>query len=252
MNKLKVGVASSAVALWLTFSGCSALQVNDADVQDPDTCNPSLVDDLAFNDTHERLLAGDNFEPYVFQGKDAGEEPKDFSEIISRYKEARTKSLNTLFGCRDDNKVLNGYANKMHETPSDHDTFKKLMVTLVSEHMDDVKALYPVEHFVEATTEWTNHFFEENSSQLQQLEIPLNDDVLAERLRNAVEENYEHLAVLAMEVELADTFNIGARAEHNLKGLLKENISQLIREEMVEYVKELQEEQEKRGPIHTI
>ncbi len=253
MNILKAGVAGSVVALWLTFSGCSSLPVNGQEAaQDVDTCNSSLVDDLAFNDAHERLLAGRNFEPHIFQHKDEGEELKDFSEIIANYKEMRTKNLNTLFGCRDDNKVLHGYANKMYEAPSDHDTFKKMMVTLASERMDDVKALYPVEHFVEATTEWTNYFFEENSLQLQQLQIPLKDDVLAERLRGAVEENYEHLAILAMETELADTFNIGARAEHGLKEVLKDNMSLLIKEEMIEYVNELQEEQRKRGPIHTI
>lgn len=64
------------VALWLTFSGCSSLSSSAngrENEQDFDTRNSSLVDDLAFNDAHERLIGGRDFVHHLFQYKDAGE-----------------------------------------------------------------------------------------------------------------------------------------------------------------------------------
>ncbi|PCK00472.1 MAG: hypothetical protein COA45_01450 [Zetaproteobacteria bacterium] len=242
MDKMKASITGSVAALWLTLSGCAFNGVEQENQAEMNVCNTTLVDDLAINDTYERLLSGGNYTYNLFQDKDIETEGKNLSEQIQSFKKIRTKELETLFGCRDDNKVLHGYANRIHQNPSDHATFKKLMVTLASTHMDDVKALYPVERFFAVTDEWTSQFFENSSMILKQMNVPFDEGDLAEKLQGAIEKNYENLAILAMEVELADTFNIGMRAEQNLQMLLQKNMVNLIVKEVSGYMTELQEQ----------
>lgn len=275
MNKATAFGLSTMTALWLTLSGCASnadTRPEGADMSseateatlflraDPDAlsltdegCHSDLVETLVNRDVYEKIAAGDSFAGVV--DEDNPEAETTISQRIQMYKEEREEKLSMFFDCSDQNAELHGLANDIVANPLDGespDKFRNLMVTIASERMDDVYALYPLDMIQEAAQEWKDIVLEVNDNVIGDVKGMIKDDVLETRINKLIEDNYDQLALSVARLEMSDYLGVEGQVEGPNQEQFTSIFQKMITTETAKYIGELKRMQKDAGPIYEI
>ncbi len=282
MDKLKANLASGVTALWLTLSGCTMAGDHEAKASDgvrsqndqpalflqeatpynasadntldamrsmpfPDAkaCESGLVDLLVTRDIYESLQEGTSLaisEEYI---------NKPLSEQINAYKAQRMDELSKIF-CDPQKPEVAELATALIANPADMDSFKKLQVTLLSEHMDVLQENYSYDDFQDVVKSISDFVLNANMKVIEQLGEHFDRSEFDHNISLMAAEHYERFVFLATNADMADLFDTEAYMDENPHIKLRQEVTKEVLNDVFKEVGEAVQTYQQIGPMQRV
>lgn len=228
MNKTSQFVHSTLLLSWLT--ACSSYDTQSAsendylnaptsidnssalssqslshEAQNVSSCNEELMQTLVSREKYEDILVGKFHDQ---QNKQEGAVPLSMLEVIQKDSQKRFDTFSSFFQCTQaENSNLSKWAEELALYGQSTGAFEKIIVELSTNHMGQLRELYPLEDMMDFAEEQVDAFFN-NMEALTGQSLNVDQEELKAQILNQFADKYDDLVSLSVNADLADFFNV--------------------------------------------